>query len=73
MMYRIACKNCGWHTKPHRYITDCVKEKEHAHNIIQNLPSGRMAHDAAFSKKCPKCLSESCYDERRWFSDDEMR
>ena len=69
-MYRIKCTACDWHTKPHYLLTDCVKEKEHAH-IWGIKEKGYDAHDSAFGDVCPKC-GKTTIEEHRYFSDKEM-
>lgn len=53
MKHIIRCPHCGWKTKEHYYVTDCTKEKQHAHEA--KYGNGYSAYDAAFSSECPMC------------------
>lgn len=69
-MYRIRCTKCGWHTKPHYSVIDCIKEKELAHRF--GLKEAEFDyHDSAFGKTCPKCGSK-IVEEYRYFSAKEL-
>lgn len=70
-MYRIRCAKCGWHTKPHYSIIDCVMEKEWSHKFgIKEV--GFDAHDSAFGKTCPKCGGKTI-EEYRYFNSNELK
>lgn len=76
-MYRIICPSCGWKTKPHFSIIDCVREKETAHaggikEFDRNNGIYFDAHNSAFGNVCPKC-GRTTAEEHRWFSDAELK
>lgn len=71
-MNRIYCKKCGWTTRVHYSIIDCVKEKEFEHTFgIKEF--GFDAHDSAFGYVCPKCGENPCKEEYRYFPDNEIQ
>lgn len=72
MMWRIKCDCCGWKTKPHYSIIDCMKEKEWAHRCGIN-EKGHDAHDSAFGSTCPKCGRQTAKEESRWFTEKELQ
>ena len=71
-MFRIKCTQCGWSTKPHYSVIDCVKEKERRHGWMGIIkPPDRNAHDAAFGDYCPVCGNKTV-QEYRWFNQSEL-
>ena len=76
-MNRIICPFCGWRTKPHCSIIDCLREKELAHMWgikAYHTTHGNQfdAHDSAFTDICPEC-GKKTKEEFRWFSEKEIK
>ena len=70
-MFRIKCKNCDYTTIPHYLSSDCVKEKQRAHERGR-CEQGYNAFDSALGNMCPKC-GGTTVEEYRYFSDDEIK
>jgi sarcosine oxidase delta subunit len=76
-MHRIICPSCGWRTKPHYSIIDCLKEKELAHAFGLKAFDKWYgvysdAHDSAFTDICPEC-GKKTKEEFRWFPEKEIK
>ena len=71
MMHRIICDYCGWKTKPHYSLIDCVKEKEWAHRYGVK-EKDYDAHDSAFGSICPRCGRQT-RNESRYFTEQEIK